>query len=34
VVVLDNLNVHKAASIGEALAARGCDLLFLPHLLA
>lgn len=30
VVVLDNLSVHKAASIREALAARGCDLLFLP----
>ena len=29
-VVLDNLNVHKAASIGQALAARGCELLFLP----
>ena len=30
VVVLDNLSVHKAASIRHALAARGCDLLFLP----
>ena len=30
VVVLDNLSAHKAASIREALAARGCDLLFLP----
>jgi transposase len=30
VVVLDNLSVHKAASIREALAARGCELLFLP----
>ena len=30
VVVLDNLSVHKAANIREALAARGCDLLFLP----
>jgi transposase len=30
VVVLDNLSAHKAASIHEALAARGCDLLFLP----
>jgi transposase len=29
-VVLDNLSVHKAASIREALAARGCELLFLP----
>lgn len=30
VVVLDNLSVHKAASIRQALAAHGCDLLFLP----
>lgn len=30
VVVLDNLSVHKAASIREALAERSCDLLFLP----
>lgn len=30
VVVLDNLSVHKAASIRETLAARGCELLFLP----
>jgi transposase len=30
VVVLDNLSVHKAARIRQALAARGCDLLFLP----
>jgi transposase len=30
IVVLDNLSAHKAASIQEALAARGCDLLFLP----
>jgi transposase len=30
VVVLDNLSVHKAASIRQALTARGCDLLFLP----
>ena len=30
VVVLDNLSVHKAASIQQTLAARGCDLLFLP----
>jgi transposase len=30
VVVLDNLSAHKAASIREALAAHGCDLLFLP----
>jgi transposase len=30
VVVLDNLSVHTAASIRQALAARGCELLFLP----
>ena len=30
VVVLDNLSVHKSASIRHALAARGCALLFLP----
>ena len=30
VVVLDNLNAHKAASIREALAQRQCELLFLP----
>jgi transposase len=30
VVVLDNLRVHKAASIRQALAARGGELLFLP----
>lgn len=30
VVVLDNLSVHKAARIRQALVARGCDLLFLP----
>ena len=30
VVVLDNVSVHKAARIREALAARGCALLFLP----
>ena len=29
-VVMDNLSAHKAASIREALAACGCDLLFLP----
>ena len=29
-VVLDNLNVHKAASIRQAIEARGCQLLFLP----
>ena len=30
VVVLDNLSVHKAASIREAIEARDCELLFLP----
>ena len=30
VVVLDNLSAHKAASIRDALEARGCALLFLP----
>jgi transposase len=30
VVVLDNLSVHKAASIRQAIAARDCELLFLP----
>jgi transposase len=30
VVVLDNLSVHKAASIRQALEARHCQLLFLP----
>ena len=30
VVVLDNLSAHKAANIRQALAARGCSLLFLP----
>jgi len=30
VVVLDNLSVHKAERIRQALAARGCALLFLP----
>jgi transposase len=30
VVVLDNLSVHRAASIREALAARHCEVLFLP----
>ncbi|MEO7000759.1 MAG: transposase [Ktedonobacterales bacterium] len=30
IVVLDTLSAHKAASIREALVARGCDLLFLP----
>jgi len=30
VVVVDNLSAHKAESIRQALAARGCELLFLP----
>jgi transposase len=30
VVVLDNLRVHKAASIRQAIEARQCQLLFLP----
>lgn len=30
IVVLDNLSVHKAESIREAIEARGCTLLFLP----
>ena len=30
VVVLDNLSVHKATSIREAVEARQCTLLFLP----
>jgi transposase len=30
VVVLDNLSVHKAASMRQAIAARHCTLLFLP----
>jgi transposase len=30
VVVRDNLSVHKAASIAGVLAARGCEVLFLP----
>ncbi len=29
-VILDNLSVHKAASIREAIAARECTVLFLP----
>jgi hypothetical protein len=32
VVVLDNLSVHKAARIRQALAARQCEVLFLPAL--
>lgn len=30
IVVLDNLSVHKAASIRQAITARQCQLLFLP----
>ena len=30
VVVLDNLSAHKAERIREAIAVRGCELLFLP----
>jgi transposase len=30
VVVMDNLSAHKADSIRHAIAARGCQLLFLP----
>jgi transposase len=30
IVVLDNLSAHKAESIRQALAARQCELLFLP----
>jgi transposase len=30
IVVLDNLSVHKADSMREAIEARGCTLLFLP----
>lgn len=30
VVVLDNLSVHKAASIRQVIEARHCQLLFLP----
>ncbi len=30
VVALDNLSAHKAANIRQTLAARGCELLFLP----
>lgn len=30
IVVLDNLSVHKAASIRQAIEARQCQLLFLP----
>ncbi len=30
IVVLDNLSAHKAESIRQVLAARQCDLLFLP----
>jgi len=30
VVVLDNLQVHKNQAVREAIAAQGCELLFLP----
>ncbi|MHB1413739.1 MAG: IS630 family transposase [Chloroflexota bacterium] len=30
VVVMDNLSVHKAGRVRELIAARGCQLLFLP----
>jgi transposase len=30
IVVLDNLSVHQASSIREAILARGCELWFLP----
>jgi transposase len=30
IVVLDNLSVHKAERVRQAIAARGCLLLFLP----
>lgn len=30
IVIMDNLSVHKAARIQQALAARGCRLVFLP----
>ncbi len=30
VATLDNLSAHKAASIRQAIEARGCELLFLP----
>ena len=30
VVVVDNLSAHKADRIRQAIAARGCELLFLP----
>lgn len=30
VVVVDNLSAHKSPRIREVLAARGCELLFLP----
>jgi transposase len=30
VVVLDNLSIHKAASIRQVIEARQCTLLFLP----
>jgi transposase len=30
IVILDNLSVHKVAAIHDAVAARGCDLIYLP----
>lgn len=30
IVVLDNLNVHKAKRVRELIEARGCQILFLP----
>ena len=30
VVILDNLSVHKAAAVREAVTAHGCELVFLP----
>jgi transposase len=30
IVVLDNLSVHKAVAVREAIEARGCQLVFLP----
>ena len=29
-VVVDNLNVHKARAVRELIEARGCELVFLP----
>ena len=30
VVVLDNLNAHRAPEVAEAIRAAGCDVLFVP----